>query len=264
MIWKLNNLKYLIYFLFFSILTLSSSLTIYEKKDSLINKLTLNNNPKTIESNLENQGYKDWVNELQKGGYIIFMRHAERDKWLDVGAYDGLEVKILNSGNEYNRSASNEYYKDAVCLNKRGKIQSRMINEIFNYSKIQLKYISSSPLCRSQQTAILIGEQIDDVNKILLHSGVDIKNISEWRKKIREYLLDVPIKDNSNTLITAHGKMIIKEMFDNKVKSKADGGPNFQIKEGGFYIISRDDKNLIFNKQFTNFQDFAKEVFERE
>lgn len=261
MLKNLNNLKYLLYFLFLSILTLSSSLIIYEKKDSLIDKLTPINNPKNIKSNLENQEDKDWVKELQKGGYIIFMRHAERDKWLDVGAYDGLEVKILNRSNEYKRSAANEYYGGAVCLNTRGKIQSKMINEIFDYSKIQFKYISSSPLCRSKQTALAIGEKIDDVTKVLLHSGIDIRNISEWRKKIREYLLDVPIKDNSNTLITAHGKMIIKEMFDNQIKNKTDGGPNFKINEGGFYIISRDGKNLIFNKQFTNFQDFAKQVF---
>ena len=53
------------------------------------------------------------------------MRHAERDKWLDVAAYDGLEVKILNKNNEYNKSGSNEYFADAVCLNSRGKIQSK-------------------------------------------------------------------------------------------------------------------------------------------
>ena len=58
-----------------------------------------------------------------------------------------------------------------------------MIKEIFNYSKIQFKYVSSSPLCRSQQTALLVGEKIDEVNNVLLHSGIDIKDTSEWRKK---------------------------------------------------------------------------------
>ena len=35
-----------------------------------------------------------WAYELQKGGYILYMRHAKRDK-CDVAIYDADEAKLF-------------------------------------------------------------------------------------------------------------------------------------------------------------------------
>ena len=260
---KIKNIKFFLYFLLISLITFSSSLIIYERKDKIINKFNFRNNSSELsDSNNTSQIEKDWLTELRKGGYIVFLRHTERDKWKDVSAYDLLELKILNKENNFQNSAENEYFADSVCLNKRGKIQSKMIKEIFDYSGVKFNYVSSSPICRSKQTALLISNEIDDVNKKLVHSGaITSQTINEWRNNLKNYLLEVPIQENQNTLITAHGKMIVKEMFDNEIMSKEIGGPNFIIEEGGFFIISRKDNKLYMNKQYTKFYDFSKKVF---
>ena len=56
---------------------------------------------------------KDLAFELLNGGYILFFRHAEREKWIDVKKYDSIET---NEG----LKAENEYFKNAVCLSERG------------------------------------------------------------------------------------------------------------------------------------------------
>ena len=40
----------------------------------------------------------------------------------------------------------NDYFRDAVCLNKRGKIKAKGMNEIIEFSKLPIGNIISSPI----------------------------------------------------------------------------------------------------------------------
>ena len=56
--------------------------------------------------------------DIQKnGGYILFFRHAHREKWIDINMYDAYDATN-------NLKAEDEYYEDAVCLSNMGKIQA--------------------------------------------------------------------------------------------------------------------------------------------
>ena len=263
MIKEIKTIRKLFNGFLITLVTIASTIVIYENKSLIVNKINLIQEKNRDDSKYVRNQDIDWINELKNGGYIVFMRHAERDKWLDVGAYDGIELKIINTKDDFSNSGENEYFSEAVCLNKRGKVQSKMISQIFNFSKIKFDYISSSPICRSKQTALIISKKINDTNKILASGGFFSQDLNLWRNDIKNYLLEVPIIQGSNTLITAHGKMLTKEMFDNEIKSFKDGGPSFKIKEGGFYILSRDNGKLIFEKQFSNFQNFSKLIFKK-
>ena len=80
---------------------------------------------------------KFWAEEILNGGYILFFRHAERDKFNDVYTFDRIEAASLNNGKivRGTRFGENEYFKDAVCLNKRGEIQANAMSEIIKLSK---------------------------------------------------------------------------------------------------------------------------------
>ena len=54
---------------------------------------------------------KYWAKKILSGGFILFFRHAERDKWIDVAMYDALESQLLDKKNLNSfRFAENEYF----------------------------------------------------------------------------------------------------------------------------------------------------------
>ena len=57
--------------------------------------------------------HREWANNLVKGGYILHVRHAMREKWTDVTAYDAIEL----IGNVDAREST---FSRAVCLTEKG------------------------------------------------------------------------------------------------------------------------------------------------
>ena len=41
-----------------------------------------------------------WANEISKGGYILYFRHAEREKWPIVMSYDAFELYTNDKDSE--------------------------------------------------------------------------------------------------------------------------------------------------------------------
>ena len=61
-----------------------------------------------------------WAKRLQEGSLIVHLRHAQREKWNDVTAFDALELaKGL--------SAENEGFRRATCLTEQGVEEAKMI-----------------------------------------------------------------------------------------------------------------------------------------
>ena len=67
---------------------------------------------------------------------------------------------------------------------------------------------------------------------------------------LKQAFLNVPIIDRGNTVVTAHGGVIDKNLFKNSNNS-------FPIKlsEGGFYVISRDNE-VALEHEFSKFKVF--------
>ena len=207
-------------------------------KEKFLNKI----NPKKSGND------KFWAKEILNGGYILWFRHAERDKWIDVRMFDSIENGLDN------RFAENEYFKDAVCLNKRGEIQAKGMSEMIKFSKLPVGNIISSTSCRARQTAELVFGKYDILNKGLVYKGPFLESGSERKKFLRDYLTNLPIKKGTNTIISAHS-IVTKNFFNT--------GDSPKIEQGGFFVISNEDNKLELRHKFDKFSDFSKVFFPR-
>tara|TARA_Y100001978_G_C23638799_1_gene407244 strand:+ start:42 stop:803 length:762 start_codon:yes stop_codon:yes gene_type:complete len=207
---------------------------------------------KIYDSDYEENQNKIWAKKILSGGYILFFRHAERDKWIDVQMYDALESELKDKKANNFRFAENEYFESAVCLNNRGKIQAKAMGEIIKYSKLPVGYIISSPSCRARQTADLVFGGYDKLDKVFLHKGPfsEVGNRSAYLKK---YILNLPRSSDKNVIISAHNGVIGTHLF------KGDKS----LEEGGFYVLSVDNNKLVFEHEFHNFNSFSKHFFIR-
>ena len=111
-----------------SITAVSSILNIYEKREKIFEKIRTELKPedqfaKNYPSLTIKEDVKKLAKEILNGGYILFFRHAERDKWTDVQMYDAIE---LNK----NLKGEDSYFSNAVCLSSKGLVQARMMGKI--------------------------------------------------------------------------------------------------------------------------------------
>ncbi len=235
---------------------LSSISNIYEKKDRILRKITFLNddNEKKDLNNFSNGNNKFWFEELRKGGYIIYMRHTERNKWHQTNMYDSAEMSESRRGEK-------EYFAEFVCLNEKGKIQAKMINEFIKKHGMKIGTVISSPSCRARQTAEIAFNKLDLENKLLAYKGVfyddyNSEEYNNWQKDLKNLILNLPVDSDKNTIITGHNSILIKKMFDNQEALKGIDLPS-KVKEGGFYVFSTKNGALNFEHQFTNFTDFS-------
>ena len=247
-----------------SIILSSSLLNIHEKRgniksflknytDKFVNIISNNNNEKNlaIKKILKPDDY--WAYELQKGGYILYMRHAKRDKWKDVAIYDADEAKLFKENRKKDFYGENTYYSKGVCLNDKGKIQAKMFKEKIIEAKLPVGFVVSSPSCRARQTAILAFGKHDKLDEIFIHRNVFNEVYKEWQSNLKKAIIDLPIIDGKNTIITAHGGVIDRSLFKNN-----DAAFPFKLTQGGFYVISKVNNELKIEHEFSKFEEFSK------
>lgn len=246
----IKKIKYTIIIFATFIITLSSFINLYDKRDKIFNKIVTSKN-KYIEK--KDNDYIEYnqkkFNLAQKivneGGYILHFRHAHREKWIDVAMYDSIEIN--------NRlRAENEYFKDAVCLSSMGNIQAKMMGEIWQSLDVPVHKVITSPSCRARQTSNLVFGGFDEEKSILLHKGPYRENYDEFRKELRKFYLSLKILNGSNIIISAHNGLIEKKLFD-EIQNMPD---EFSLEEGGFYVIKKEDNDLVYVDKFNNFHHF--------
>jgi len=223
---------------------------IFLERDRITNKLSPNY---TLAK--EQSINKKFSKEILDGGYILFFRHAEREKWIDVTAYDALDFLIEDK--------NSIYYSKAVCLSDRGKIQARKIGFFLEYLNVPIQKIISSPSCRAVETANIAFGRIDQFNNLLLHYGPFNEDIVEFNNDVKKLILNETPRQNSNILFSAHNGVIFSSLFDGSfVKdqffNETPSNEEFNLEEGGFYVFKIHDKKLLFVHKFNNFQHFIK------
>lgn len=249
-----------------TIVVFSSALSLYENLTKKINlKLLLGNQRDKITNLISNNSKEEdssklkklikpkefWANEIKKGGFILFMRHAKRDKWKDVSMYDAAEVKLFKKNKLAESYGENTYYANGVCLNKKGIAQAKMIKEKIIESGIPIGYVISSPSCRARQTAILSFGRHDKIDNMFMHTNAFNEVFSDYQSDLKKVFLNIPIFEGKNTVITSHGNVVDKSLFKNPKDIKG-------LNQGGFYIISKSNDELKLEYSFSKFDDFAK------
>lgn len=138
-------------------------------------------------------GISSILQEIQKGGYILYMRHGEAT----VGQ-DQLKPNFSDCKTQRN-------------LNENGREEAKAIGYVWKEKMIPVHYpVSSSPYCRALQTAeIVFGKQNITINP-LIASVEKLKQesvpIDDKKKIVSELskLLDSPPKQGENTVIVGH------------------------------------------------------------
>jgi phosphohistidine phosphatase SixA len=191
-----------------------------------------------------------WSEKLKKGGYILYMRHANREKWHNFVAFD---VYALKSNVQ---DASQTSFKRAVCLSEQGVEEAKMIGKIFELAKIPVGTVVSSPSCRAKQTAAYAFGRFDRVEDSLLFPGLRSKNEpQESSDQLIRLLSKVEIKPDTNTVISAHGGTLEAYM------GGAITGDTSKVNETGFHIIERrSDGKLVIVFNFESIMELAINV----
>ncbi len=248
---KFKNLLLASAVLLFSI----SSLTylVKERKYIVENIKQFTSNKKYDSDYQENEKHKFWAKNLLSGGYILFFRHAERDIWSDVQMYDALESQLQGKNSNSYRFAENEYFEDAVCLNKKGKIQAKAMGEVIKYSQLPIGYVVSSPSCRARQTADIAFGGYDELEKKLVHKG-PFTDVGDRPAYLENYILNLPRFKDKNVIISAHASIIGTHLFPG----------DKSLGQGGFHVLSINNNNkLVLEHDFYNFKSFSKQFFIR-
>ena len=221
---KIFNLKFFIIVIslvFLTVTTIASTLYLYEKRHKIFKKIKGD-----TKYSIDQRKYK-LSQSIISGGYVLLFRHAEREKWIDVQMYDSIE---LNK----NLLAEKTYFKDAVCLSKRGDIQARMMGEIIKDLKVPIHKVITSPSCRARQTANLAFNGYDEIKNIFLHGGPFNQNNEEFGKQVHDTILKYIPPKNSNIIISAHNSVIESVPF-----AKIENQTKMGLEESGFYVIKR-------------------------
>lgn len=240
----------------FCIILFSSLAYIFEKRDLILNIIK---NTSTVKNHAEIKKNKhELAKDILNGGYILLFRHAEREKWLDVQKYDSIE--LLD-----NLKGEKEYFSKAVCLNSRGLVQAKAMGSIIE--KIDLPYhiVVTSPSCRARQTANLAFDGYDYVKNVFLYYGPFHEDKKELWQSVKNEIIKIKIKKDSNIIISAHNGVITSmDMFD-RIDSESDYSNNIGkvMKEGGFIVMKNENNKLIFIDVFETFHKFQRNLILR-
>tara|TARA_B100000686_G_C16652083_1_gene896140 strand:+ start:392 stop:1165 length:774 start_codon:yes stop_codon:yes gene_type:complete len=244
---KINFINTLIIISIF-LVVFSSVVNIYEKRKMIASKIS-----KILKGDFEGYRYKitykkELAEKIKNGGFILWFRHAEREKWIDVTKYDSLETNL-------NLKGEKNFFEKAVCLSERGTHQARAMGMLIKYHNIPISKVISSPSCRARQTANLAFGGYDELKYIFLHKGPYYEIESERIKILKNVIMSYKNKENSNLVLSGHNGTIEPEMFDLKEAAWEEG-----LEEGGFYVMKKKGNKLIYVDKFINFQDFNKSL----
>jgi phosphohistidine phosphatase SixA len=193
--------------------------------------------------------------DLVKGGNVILhFRHAQREKWDSVIAFDVYELAA-------HPDSANASFRNAVCLTPQGIEEARMIGKIFELAKVGIGAVVASPSCRAQQTARLAFGRIDRTSAGLAHTPVtNSRNAAAFGDELERVLRGVPLAPGRATMVVAHANTL-----ENHPELFAQGAELLRplLLETGFYVITRDDDGALrLRARFESLGDFAAAAIE--
>lgn len=178
---------------------------VIELPEPLIN---YSNKQKLISNQFNSE--KELLKELRKGGFIFYMRHAdkfENESSKQIrGALDSFESVTLNN-------YSHPSYDKGHALSEFGEIQSWILNKVLiEELKIPIGRVISSPIKRCRQTADIIFKVKPELSDLLLYDAIlKPKEIQDIKTKQLK-LFENSFLEKENTAIVAHGFPVLERI----------------------------------------------------
>ena len=147
-----------------------------------------------INTSVKADSKKTLINELQKGGKLIFIRHAYAPGGGDPDNFD-----INDCTTQRNLSHS-------------GRVQSKKIGNFFKVNKIPFSKVYSSEWCRCKETASIAFQNFE--TKSFLNSFFSskfAKNKDPQMRKLKEFINNW---DGKNNLIFVTHYVVISEILN--------------------------------------------------
>ena len=195
-----------------------------------------------------------WANQIVRGGYILHIRHAMREKFTgSVYTYDAIE--LLN-----NEDARNTDYYRAVCLTERGILDSKAVGKVFELAKIKISYVVSSPSCRARETAIYAFNRIDQIEPSILHRSAQPRSQHKAAgQEFRKVIDNIEISDGSNIIISGHGGTLGYDIKNNVgiVDIDETHAPIDERNETGIVVIERSNGNYIARHMYNSINQLS-------
>jgi broad specificity phosphatase PhoE len=197
-----------------------------------------------------------WAKEVIKGGYLLWFRHAERDKWTGtVTVYDWEQIsKSID--------ASKTEWANAVCLNTKGSQEARLIGRVFSELKVNYSEVISSPSCRAMQMSRLAWRQPDQIWLSLLHpTAITLDQSELFAKDLGMRISNLQLQPSKNIIISGHGNTLTV-YSDTLFLKKINSLDQLNMDEGGFAVLGIKNGKLILHHVFKNFYNFGNTVLE--
>jgi phosphohistidine phosphatase SixA len=129
---------------------------------------------------------KALVNELAKGGYVIYMRHTKTDK-----TQKDSDVSNLSDCSKQRN------------LNDEGRQQAKSIGQAFSQFGIRVGEILASPYCRATETAMIMfgrAQKTDQLRYLTRLSPGEAAEANAWLNK----QLAMPTEPGTNRILISH------------------------------------------------------------
>ena len=141
------------------------------------------------------------LEDLQKGGYTIFLRHSTKDK--DHNQLTAFDRLALVDGLEH------PTFTSSLCLNEQGRAEAWLLGESFKRLNIPVGEVSASPACRTLETAEIAFGRTDvvDDNWIYNFPIGDSLDLDQIRAARLDLLSTPPIR-GTNRVIVAHSGIL--------------------------------------------------------
>lgn len=193
----------------------------------------------------------EWAQKLSQGGYIVHFRHAQREQWNDVFAFDAYE---LRKGIDASKSS----FFRATCLTDQGKEEAKLLGKILRLADVKFSEIISSPSCRARQTSLLAFKRIDGISNSLLHRSAIMKiQHSEFDNELRKLLISLQPKPGSNIALVGHTDTLV---YSGNSVLDMDAAVNINV-EGrdptGFVILEKIGTKIYPRYVFKSMKDFS-------
>jgi phosphohistidine phosphatase SixA len=198
--------------------------------------------------------HAEWAKKVQGGGYILHFRHAQREKWIDVTAFDVVELRDRVD-------AELSSFARATCLTPQGIEESKLIANIFRLANVPVTQVISSPLCRARQTAELAFGRVDSFTNALVHlTAIMPSQHAEFSKALRAVMLGVDPKPGQNVVLSGHINTLTYAGVT-ALDEDQTGGVEARD-ETGFVVIEKVGGKLIARHRFGSIKDFTHAIVE--